>query len=67
MFRRVLFEDWQYTLASVLFFTTAVAFVFFVVASWRMKSETAERLAHSPLEDDSAPAANPTVSHEHRA
>lgn len=54
MFRRVLFEDWQSTLAAVLFVATCGGFICYVIGSWRMKAATVDRLAHLPLQDDSA-------------
>lgn len=54
MFRRVFFEDWQSTLAAVLFVATCGGFVLYVIGSWRMKTATVDRLAHLPLQDDGA-------------
>lgn len=51
MWRRLLFEDWQATLAVAGFAAAALVFGAWVVGALLLGRETADRMARMPLDD----------------
>lgn len=55
MWRRILFEDWQATLAIAGFAAAALIFGAWLLGAMIIKRPTIERLARMPLDDDEKP------------